>query len=296
MSFDPRGAAMCAFVVRANLAPSSPVQAILALKDLLVEVGWDVLAETSSDLSDPRGWFVLRHPENRWQLCFQRTELTTDWRIKKAPAFALGSGTVSKAPGGGPFEVFLLGGGSDEHPTFAALFGDSENRLRFHAVALRTKPFGFWSAGLKSGSSELLHGLMVDPLRSEAIPSTDPDPFVYYVASAGAFSVDSLASAVQCSIREQRREVFGPAVPALYRLPSGVRVYPGGMSPNPFSGRDESLPVIFFRRGCYKGLSGFTQWLGTRRAVGTTLSRFAPRDHVVLGDVVLPWGGEVLVP
>jgi hypothetical protein len=170
---------------------------------------------------------------------------------------------------------------------------DQVGDFRAHVLAFDSAPFGFWSAAFSLSAQVPCHTLIVDPLRAGSFPGADQDPFAYYAAGTNGLSPESFRENTRCAL-QVGDELFGTAEAAVLGLPYSDVVFPGNAGPNPFTGQDDSLPLVYFRRQHYKGVSGMLRWSSTKRTAGTLLTRTLLKDHVVLGNLVLPWCGEDL--
>ena len=271
---------------RVNEVLSSPAHLVWLIQSVMVSAGWRLAAwsgpgelEAAEDLDSPGCWLVLERPDALWSLCFQRGAMGIDWWVKKAPQFEGSSGAG---------EVFVLGEAG--HP---GRLIDQVGDFRAHAIAFDRAPFGFWSAAFSQNDRVPCHTLIIDPLRAGSFPAADLDPFAYYAAGTNGLSPESFRESTRCAL-QVGSELFGTTEAAVLGLPHSDVIFPGGAGPNPFTGQDDSLPLVYFRRQHYKGVSGMLRWSSTKRTTGTILTRTLPKDHVVLGNLVLPWCGEDL--
>lgn len=280
---------------RVNQMPESHTALVWNIAIVLREAGWNLSGwagpgslEHASDLDFSLKWFVLQHPAALWSLCFQRGAEGSDWWIKKAATFDLDTGNATISPSGSG-EVYLLGSANGA----ARLCDGPPGEVRAHVVALDSAPYGFWSLAFPRNSRVPCHTLWVDPLKAGSFPAQDPDPYVYYAAGMNLLGPQSFIASARCALTVGT-ETFGTVEAAVLSLPYSDTIFPSGAGPNPHSGVEDSFPLAYFRRQHYKGLSGMLRWTGSPRTPGTLLTRNTSKDHVVFGNLILPWCGEEL--
>jgi hypothetical protein len=183
--------------------------------------------------------------------------------------------------------------------------------------ASNTSPYVFYMTGFSLGGGKTsTHAFMLDVMQSGSYDSGDLDPAVVYVGynTSGAsttspqvgvpFSVTNLATSLATGnggpfAWQRRLSAFGQICALEYYLTTTL-VVPDGLEVNP-GGYDDVFPLLWARpyqstattlHG-YKGTSTLLQWMGVQRYCGDTMSITTTRDHIVIGDVCLPWDGSV---
>lgn len=165
--------------------------------------------DASSNFNVDRSWICLQQPPippsgvtgsyaGVRQIVIQKTTTSNQWRVKYS--FSGGytvpaaTGTVRTTPTVNSSindEVYILGGGTDNVPTFAAaFFNGTEGGARMHYVAddganvsgSCRSPYGFVMFGYTAGGSNNVEdAFMFDPMLSGTFPDSDPDPYVFYI-------------------------------------------------------------------------------------------------------------------
>lgn len=188
----------------------------------------------SADLNNNRAWFVVQQPPlltpvqagggiplpwaGTRQICVQRGNGTTQWRIKYSFSGAFTSpdvtGSVLTTPTGNTSSffndsVFNAGGGTDIAPTFGTLFAGSEGSSRLQIIVDNGSitgsfsgsidhtgtlpnpwPYAFLMATFNAGGQAQASSVwMMDPMKSGSFVSSELDPYVFYYqgSSAGCF-------------------------------------------------------------------------------------------------------------
>jgi hypothetical protein len=310
------------------------------LKALLKSVGWvhqasgDGLAAfsmTPGNVNDvittetagangmnPAAWFVLQQPGSARQLCFQiQDPALQQWRLK----YSISAGFTGGTPGAfiaarATDEVFVLGGGADEAPSYDAWLTYNGGQLHAtycHMAADNAAPYGFWVTGYPVhgddyGAYPQFIG-MLDPV-TPANPG-DPDPYVFYFTkNQGGTALEDepfqLYSYAQGAIQGYvdyggPNQAWSPFV--------APRVSPQTTGVGPFSfanNRIDRFPVVYMLEtdwttnnvygetpSGYKGRSSFLAWCSQEFLGGQTLQVSTPRDTIVFGWMTLPWNGTL---
>lgn len=182
--------------------------------------------------------------------------------------------------------------GADDGTTAGAKYG-------FYVIA-HTK-----GAGLRAGA------VYIDPLSS--YDSLDADPFVLYCSTQADARPQLLGYAMSgvsynLNVFMAPRAIYKKgtvdqlpiACPALLPYINGTQAA-ANFSINPYSGKDELIPVFYGRstqfstqRG-FKGTSSLLRMVLQTRNTGDTYSVQSTRDRIVYGEVALPWNGSVPV-
>lgn len=298
-------------------------EAIFDLKALLKAAGWVVRSSgdattyfSSSDgittagtgaggMNNSRSWFCIRAPASmtpRREFCFQRgTTGNTHWWIK-----------VSAEDGftGGTPDADDMPTATDEqnlHGTAVAgtsLFTTAAT-YRHHIGADNATPFGWYIFNLVNGTGVQDAAIVFDPLATGSYPSQDDDPALYLARQGSPFNSTGLGSTTTCPLGWYQKDLGGEAwvrFPALtYNEGSGASQTVPNLGTNPYTSADDHFPIPYARRsglGTQVGWKGFgtvIRWLSTTRANGDTLSTSGVKDHIIVGNCILPWPDVVPV-
>ncbi|MHB8407917.1 MAG: hypothetical protein ACYDHY_07525 [Acidiferrobacterales bacterium] len=311
---------------------------------------------SSLDLANNGSWIVLQQPPvlagtnegggvgfpysgNR-QIVIQRSTsgLNYAWRIKYSfsGGYTSMTGTAVATPGINTSigdEVYLLGGGTDNAPTFQNMFnisGEGAARMNFFAddgsvtgtlsgslnfVVPNPSPYAFWGwtapAGTSTGPNS---GQMMDPIVTGSFATGSAlyvvDPFVFYFEGAAAgtpfshgatgFGGDTTTGpGARTWFRYGLQNANFGLVGAGYYAGSVNTVWPQGAGSNPETTLEDVLPIPWIRSpnapgfGGYKGMSSLCKWFGSSRSYASTFTFNFNRDRIVVDDVVLPWDTSV---
>jgi hypothetical protein len=194
------------------------------------------------------------------------------------------------------------------------LFNYSQGGItRIKAMIQDAAPYGFWLWGHPAGGAYGSCQLFKDPLADGTYAPTDPDPYIWggQSISSGSYRNWAYGSDYALSFYSSNMYTGGSfgylngiwtCIPALtYSDATTYNMIDNGMflSTNPYTGKDEMLPVMYARYAGYptvqgfKGVSTLFRWLGIQRSIGSTLTKDSARDRIVLGRVSAPWDGSI---
>jgi hypothetical protein len=163
-------------------------------------------------------------------------------------------------------------------------------------------------AFLVSGGNPIC-ALIMDPLTGT--DASDADPYVFYstlnnVASAQTSPL--LVAGIQSEtagtgpVAWYKKGVVGSeswaTIPGLSLAISGQTQIPAGIGTNPYSNKDEIIPILYARPSAlttqtgFKGVGTLMKWVGQSRNTGDTLTISTSKDYIVAGNVALPWNGS----
>lgn len=308
-----------------NLTPATGAVAVYELKERLKAAGATVLSSSdgttynssgdqitsgnsgAGGLANTNAWFRVQLADGVRQMTFQRGSGNTAWRIKYSASagFTGGSPGATQTPTASDGQVFF-GGGTDASPTFATWF-NTDGTYRAHVGADNAAPYSWWFATYPTGGGTPNGGMVYDPVQVPAAADTDPVVISVAISSGGftaatigAVSTSSTAARVVGWLKHNLVGAGYVAIPG-NKIASvgGGDLAPEGAGSNPHSGNDDMFPIIYGRptgqaapQG-YKGISSVMYWNGTMRATGDTLTVSSSRDRLILGQVSVPWNGQV---
>lgn len=312
-----------------NQIPLNPETSIFMLKSLLKTAGWTIAAcgtgtggtatsgttdllSSSVIMTSIRSWFCVRRPSATQSFTFQHDATannSTTWRIKYSPGgFATtASQTNNTTPGPvtGSEEIILVGGGTDNSPTFAAAFAGNTPLYRTNIIADNLAPHGWWFAQWPIGGGSVASNAMVfDPMLSGSYDVLDVDPYIHYFRTTSPFQAAGLCSPINGPFGYFRRGLTGAtgSIFMAQRFIQGgsapVVVIPGALPTNIYTGQDEVFLIPYARsilQGVWSGWKGFgtmMKWVGQVHNCGDTLNISTTRDHIVAGQCALSWSGE----
>jgi hypothetical protein len=261
----------------------------------------------ANGLANTNAWFVVRDPNSTRSFSFQRGSSNTLWRVKysKAAGFVGGSPGATQTPSATD-EQIVVGGGTDASPTFATMLG-TDGTQRFNMVAGdSTVGYGWWWDAFPVGNatSGTHYGMMLDVMAAGSFPAADTDPAVVAViantwqdlyALSGTLTHAFLSSTAWQQIYAGTIVNFITAVTLFPAYQAGQ-----GAGTNPFSSKDDGLPVPWVRDAVktapsgYKGFSGMIKWAGTFRANYDTVSTTGTgsKDKIWINGILFPWDGS----
>lgn len=246
-------------------------------------------------------------------------------RVKYSAAATFNGGTPSAiATPSATDERYIQGGATDATPTYCTLFystGVVTGLDRFLGAAMSVAPYGFWYAGCRAGGATAAYSaLMMDPVTS--VPE-DPDPVVWYAsrsnvdafkyignypmsgAAPGIIAPGSNSTGCWAHMNVSKVDFISvdpwgfATSPTDGVTPSTITntgiIRGSGLSPNPFNGKDDALPVTYGRHVAWqaptgiKGWSTLARWTGIPRA--TFSDDFANRQWIAVGNLWLAWDG-----
>jgi hypothetical protein len=285
----------------------------------------------SGGLLNNGAWFLLRQPasvrNSQRQLLFKNgytgAYTTYMWPIKYSYGGLYTTASVnagSVLPTASDETVINLG-----YAQFPTTFvGSNSNTYRLNVSADNSAPYGFWAGWFPYGTTgTTCSGMMVfDPLLDGTYDSNDADPYIFYFPNAqastpptasgnGSNVVGSISYESPGGVLSLYKDKTAALTVAIVNTPGLILVsggtpsltVPASLSANPFSGKDEVVPILYARRSAlsspgFKGMGTLMKWTGTQRNTGDTLSiaSSGAKDRIVMGQVSFPWNGtSVLV-
>lgn len=256
----------------------------------------------ANGLANNNAWFVVKHPTANNAFCFQRGTSNGQWRISYCAddAFTAGSpsGTRIPAPGGTGVEVVFNGSGTDASPSFSSLFSGSDAAYKFHIiVGGAAEGYSFLTFAHTISSTNMAGGVVFfDKMVTGSHSASDTDPYV--VGCTGG------TSAVFASFHQSNfaaRAWFGALSNSADNRLLGVWGYGGivgngvTLGSNPFTSKDDLLPVPWMRSTAvngWKGISTLFKWPSVIRTNFDTYDVSGTRDYVFINNMVVPWDGS----
>lgn len=292
------------------------------LKEHLKSAGWVVRGSGDGTSYNPTGdlithggsgaggwgntnaWVRLLSPGAAPQLVIQRAVNDAVWRIKVGiQDFGAGAPSATQVPATAVAsdEFILLGGGTDAAPTGTSWFGGgTAGGMYLKGAVDPNPPYGFWFAAYVVAGVGTPNPcvFILDPL-SNAIAG-DAFPYVCIARSTDMTQSTLTGSdtpANQYSYVASATPSVSTLMPALY-YGSGSQIIVPRDLPSTQAGLARAYPLRYERRAAianpgYKGLSTMIKLL-VPGVLGrwTPLSIDSPNDHLVYGDVCMPWGGD----
>jgi len=182
-----------------------------------------------------------------------------------------------------------------------------------HTIILPGAAMGFAMVAISNGTGLPIAGLMIDPLRAGTYTALDTDPCAYLacggttatsfvqtylraVNTVNAFATAGVAASnglrgLLNNATFQGLGAFGPTDGG------GSNIWPGQLGPNPLSGKDPLMWCDYGRISTLtapngpKGSSSMVKLRLTARNTNDRFSLVTTGDHIVIGDLVLPWNG-----
>jgi hypothetical protein len=262
-------------------------------------------ASGANGMANNSAWYVLKWPgSGAKSICLQRGTTDLVWRVK----VSLTNGFVGGSPGAtrvpsATDEKTLIGGGTDASPTFANLFNGIANGGFRHEVWFQgAAPWGMYSTAFATGGAAPGHGIFLDHMNSASFQSGETDPYVWYASGGAASMTTDLVGGVNAAL-SVGAGVLGGSGGMKAVAPAGLGPGSGGQSgiaPNPFSGKDDGAPLMWFSTVAptlFKGWSDlfFHELTGTPAATRTTpfaLDFSGTRTKCLFGNLILPWDGS----
>jgi len=287
------------FDVNNSISSNSGAEWLYGHKVLLVSCGWTVPRSgdgtTGGDgdnissvasLTDVNSWMVLRRPDDGAEWCFSMggTSTTDRWDVLYSKG-ALFTGGTSSARATATDEQYLCTDASD-------LFISGSSVWNY--CADDAAPYGWVLQNTDSGGL-----ILYDPMAEGTYHPDDPDPYI--CATVFAYDQYRLAEEGDLTTNETPKgwtgSFWGSIPGCLISSSSGGDAFPIGLSVNPYSNKDSISPVPHARNNTqptangWKGFSTVVQWMGTSRAVKSTITT-TTRSYIVWGlnnYICLPW-------
>jgi hypothetical protein len=268
----------------------------------------DVLT-SSEKFARTYAWWQGYWPDGR-QISIQKGNDNNVWRVvySLAATFAGGSPSATVARTATD-QQYVIGDASN----YWYLFNYNQPSIRLKAMIQDVAPYGFWLWGHPVGGGVGCVQLFKDPLVAGSYAPTDPDPYIWggqnissgtygnnaYLAHGGlSYYIANLLNGGSFGYLNG----IWTLIPALvFRDATTTDMINAGkfLPTNPYTGKDEMLPVMYARYTGYATVQGFKgqstlfRWLGTQRTYGEALTKDSTRDRIVLGHVSAPWDGSI---
>ena len=311
------------FTTNSNVAGF--VQAVFNLKTALKSAGWTVpkssdgttynnsgdqitsFSSGAGGLNNPSAWFVISFPGSNRSFCFQRgTSNNNSWRIKCADtnAFTSGSPSATRTPTASAGDITILGSGTDSSPIFSQWTSATDGSVYVNMAVDGASPYGFYMFLTNVGGHTVRSDglIVVDPVNGAA--SGDASAYVILISGNGSSGFDGSGMVAEGNTVLWTFSGQNPTG-CYYSVHTGsattpsTTVIPGGLAKNPFTGKDDLIPVPVMRRSglsspLYKGMTSLMRWQGVGRAALTTFTNTRRKDYIsVHTTLALPWDGSI---
>lgn len=269
-------------------------------------------AAGANGLGNANAWFRIKCPVGTREFVFQRISAAA-WRIKYSVAgFTAGSPSATRVPSATD-EVVIIGGGTDAAPTGFTWGSVDATAQKWNVITGdATEGYSFTVHAHAPGSFTMVMGLTFDLM--EQANASDLDPYaILYGTSAFAYAYSGMQSGDAAANGNGGRFWYKYDVAGITRVwVASTADHPSPsiasttLGPNPFNGKDEIVPVIYWRslvptQG-FKGISRIFKQGTVFRATGDGFSLNSTRDLVCVQGTsgtsmtLIPWDGSIWVP
>lgn len=270
-------------------------------------------AAGATGLGNANAWFRIRMPGSgvTRQFCFQRVSANS-WRIKYSVAgFSGGSPNATRVPSATDEQV-IIGSGTDAAPTGFTWGSVDATPQKWNIITGdASENYSFAVFAHAPGSFTTVTTLSFDGV--EQAHASDLDPYVLSFASGTGFTLAQMQAGDSAANGNGHRYWFkydaaGVTrvwVPTTANTPAPA-IASTTLGANPFNGKDEIIPVVFWRTVSptqgFKGISKLFKQCTVFRAAGDGFSLNSTRDlvciHAISGTsmTLIPWDGSIWVP
>lgn len=308
--------------------PTDGRDSLFALKSCLTAAGWRVRASGtgtggvynasgdsigSSANFGSNSWFRIQDRSGVREFVFQKSGANhVSLRIKYSMASrfindATGAASTNEEYTPSATDQLAVWGSADDTTRTYSPFYNTDGSYRYNIGADNASPYGFWSAAFTSGGGAVDANsvLCLDPL--VGCSPSDANKFMIILRDRYSnLNYSTICSESAIGSANFHCSTVPSISPTTWVSYAGMMlIYQGGMfaplnaGANPISGADETFPIVYAKYtsslGGYKGVSTLMRWVGTSRAIGSTLSIASPgaMDRIVYDDISFPWDGTV---
>lgn len=294
---------------------------VWAIKELLKTAGWTCVGSGTGtggtyDTSDlittaailnasvgDKAYVILQKPGSTFQVSFQRVESRLNFRMKITPTGFAAPAAADATPAAAD-QVVLCGSGTDASPT-GAQWMNNVNTYRGQMAADNAAPYTWYFFAHQAGTTTVNASGFLDAMKAGSYPAEDTQPWIMglNLNGTGSWTIAALQTAYDVP------NVYGNACGYMsatlsaanykYILAETGYGVPGNLGTNQFNGKDDALEITYarptFAGTLYgvKGIGTMAKWMGTTRALSSTLSISGTRDRYCIGNCSLPWDGSV---
>ena len=280
-----------------EITPEHGPAGMFALKELLVSVGWTVLASgdglaaygaatdvilnaddggVANSLWNVDAWFRIEHPDGVREFTFQTGATKNNYRVKFS---VLAGFTGLPQPGAGPInstdtpsatdEIIVHGGGTDDVPTQSPVFSGIDGSFRFKAGADSSAPYNMWAFALIKGGNlgvTINGGVWIETL--EQLDPADVDGTFIRISttsnSATALSDDDTGGG-SCFVPSASPTPDDWLRYSCYLSEAdGGACLPSAQATNPISNAVDMFPLMIGRRGTTSSAAGIRHGPGVK--------------------------------
>jgi len=310
------------FDVNNNNGANGGAEVMFALRQLLVSVGWVVLADSdgttysgtgvqithassgANGMNNSRAWFRIQDPAGVREFCIQRgTAGNTAWWIKYSALdrFTTG-GDATNMPTA--TDQQNVGGGSS---VVGATIFATANTYQYHLGADDAAPYTFYAFAAVDTTAVTAGAFFMDAMVAGSYPAEDTDPVVI-TATNSTLTYSSWTSASASSApsgwfrMNMTREAWVIMLGhRYYNSGYGIMAPSEGTHANPYTTGEDTLPIPYGRAASagsclgWKGVGSMVRWTVQDRANMDTISAGGVRFRVLMDDVTFPWPDVVPV-
>lgn len=270
-------------------------------------------AAGANGLGNANAWFRIKCPATGTrEFVFQRVSAAA-WRIKYSVAgFTAGSPSATRVPSATD-EVVIIGGGTDAAPTGGTWGSVDATAQKWNVITGdASEGYSFTVHSHAPGTFTMTMALTFDYM--EQANASDLDPYVILSGTAAfAYSYSGMQTGDPAANGNGGRFWYKYDVAGVTRVwvgttttNAGPAIASASLGPNPFNGKDEIVPVIYWRSLAptqgFKGISRIFKQCTVFRAAGDGFSLNSTRDLVCVIAIsgasmtLIPWDGSIWVP
>lgn len=236
------------------------------------------------------------------------SQLSAKWKVSLANRFVAGTPSATQAPSATDEQV-PIGAGTDATPTYSVISAAEVRTGSLVGAAWdNTAPsaYGFWYAVLGASGSVPLYLHYRDPMIQPS--ASDPDPYMWSWFTNGAQSCASWQAIGTHDGIADGPKMWGRLGASWISIPGCVPFVNVAFNQvvdlagsRAIDKKMVGYPIPYARHSALatpngeKGISSLFQYKGVTTGLsGVIVSRTAPGDTIVVGDLLAQWGGAVV--
>lgn len=318
-----------AYSYSTNNTPATGSVTKYTFKELLKTAGWTVPSSSDGTTYNSSGdqitsgssgaggyannlaWFRVRMPSKDGvtrEFTFQRasgSDANIRMKYSFSAGFTGGSPSATQTPSATD-EQIVAGSGTDASPSFVQAFA-TNGAYKTNIVAGDSDEGFVWCIlNVANANLTVSTGtIFLERMLENTYPQADPDPYVMVFGSTNPIAANLSTSSTIIKGwlgKGTSKEGFVSIPPA---IPYDGITYVGNVGLNAITGKEDPLPILYARRSALgsptgmKGIGRMLRWRGYPHGNGSsisiakTISINSVNDHIVVGDLVAPYGGAV---